>query len=377
MSDQATYDDLLSRTRAIVDNIVDGVVTIDDQGLIETVNPSVERIFGYAQDELIGRNIAMLMPNPYRSQHDQYLANYLETGKKKVIGIGREVRGLRKDGSEFPLDLAVSEMRINGKRMFTGIVRDISERKETEAKLQQAMREVHEQKVKEEFIATVSHELRTPLTSIKAALELIEHTNDSVPQETHLLLDIARKNSERVLLLINDILDAAKLEASEMDVSINRIPLRQFLETAINDNQTYASKYNVTFALKECPSTTYVDVDPNRMMQVMGNILSNAAKFSPAGSTVEILAREDDRQIRISIRDQGDGIPEEFHNRIFKKFSQAKTNTPQGGTGLGLYIAKSIVDKHNGTLSFETQNGEGTEFHIDLPKREQQGEQAT
>lgn len=195
--------ELLARTKAILDTIVDGVITISDRGLIETVNPAAEKIFGYKLQELAGKNVSMLMPNPYRAEHDQYLDNYLSTGEKKIIGIGREVTGLRKNGSTFPLELAISEMEVSGQRMFTGIVRDISERKETEEKLRSAMRRVHEQQIKDEFIATVSHELRTPLTSIKASLDLIiGGAIEANSDQADTLIQIAQKNSDRLLLQI-------------------------------------------------------------------------------------------------------------------------------------------------------------------------------
>ncbi|CAA0103174.1 PAS domain-containing sensor histidine kinase [Zhongshania aliphaticivorans] len=361
--------ELLARTKAILDTIVDGVITISDRGLIETVNPAAEKIFGYRLDELSGKNVSMLMPNPYRAEHDQYLNNYLSTGEKQIIGIGREVTGLRKNGSTFPLELAISEMEVNGQRMFTGIVRDISERKETEDQLRSAMRRVHEQQIKDEFIATVSHELRTPLTSIKASLELIiGGAIDKKSSQADMLINIAHKNSDRLLLLINDILDISKIESEKMQFNRQDIRVKPFLETAIFDNQAYAEKHQVKFILKQCPDSLYINVDPDRLMQVMSNLMSNAAKFSNQNSVVEISAYKVDNSVRIAVSDKGRGIPNDFQNRVFDKFTQADTSDKRemNGTGLGLHISKAIVEQHNGALSFISTPDKGSEFYIDL-----------
>lgn len=368
--------DLLNRSKAILETMVDGVITINNQGLIDTVNPAAERIFGYQSQELIGRNVSMLMPSPYREEHDGYIHSYLTTGTKKVIDIGREVRGQRKNGDVFPMELAVSEMLIKGERMFTGIVRDISERKDTEEKLREAMRRVHEQRIKDEFISTVSHELRTPLTSIKASLDILKSgalTND--PEKSEALIDIAQKNSERLLLLINDILDISKIESEKMQYRITRIPLRSFLETAISDNRVYGDKYQVRYVLGECPDHLSIEVDPDRMMQVMSNLLSNAAKFSPLNTEVHVSAEETKHGVRIVVKDQGKGIPEEFQPHIFEKFTQADSSNQRaiGGTGLGLHISKAIVEHHEGELSFNSSVKNGTEFYIDLRKKGETG----
>jgi len=370
--------ELLARTKAILDTIVDGVITISDRGLIETVNPAAEKIFGYKLDELAGKNVSMLMPNPYRAEHDQYLNNYLSTGEKKIIGIGREVTGLRKNGSTFPLELAISEMEVNGLRMFTGIVRDISERKETEDQLRSAMRRVHEQQIKDEFIATVSHELRTPLTSIKASLELIiGGAIDKKSSQADMLINIAHKNSDRLLLLINDILDISKIESEKMQFNRQDIRVKPFLETAIFDNQAYAKKHQVKFVLKQCPGSLYINVDPDRLMQVMSNLMSNAAKFSHHDSIVEISADNINGSVRIAVCDKGRGIPKDFQNRVFDKFTQADTSDKReiNGTGLGLHISKAIVEQHDGTLSFVSTPGKGSEFYIDLSMTEGSAQQ--
>lgn len=352
--------DMENRTKAIVETVVDGIVTISELGIMESVNPAVTRMFGYTEAEMVGQNIKMLMPNPYKDEHDGYLKHHNETGEKRVIGMGREVEGQRKDGSTFPLELAVSEMIINGEKHFTGIVRDITERKQAD-------------KLKEEFISTVSHELRTPLTSIRGSIGLLTgglagELSDKAKQ----LLAIAHNNTERLLMLINDILDLSKIESGQMDFNFQEIEVLPFLEEAIESNHGYAEQYGVEFIL-ECSvnvNGTKLQADANRLMQVMNNLMSNAAKFAPKGDKIKISAARHHQQIRISVTDHGCGIPKELESRIFDKFTQADSSDTRkvGGTGLGLNISKAMVEKHNGRIAFLSELGVGTTFYFDIPE---------
>ena len=347
-----------SCNKAILDTVVDGIITIDKFGIIETVNPATLNIFGYSQIEMVGQNIKMLMPNPYKDEHDGYLKHHHETGEKRVIGIGREVEGQRKDGSIFPLELAVNEMIINGEKHFTGIVRDITERKQAD-------------KLKEEFISTVSHELRTPLTSIRGSIGLLTgglagEFSDKAKQ----LLAIAHNNTERLLMLINDILDLSKIESGQMDFNFKEMEVLPFLKEAIEANHGFAGQYGVEFVLECSVNGAMLQADANRLMQVMNNLMSNAAKFAPKGDKIKISAARHHQQIRISVTDHGSGIPKALEGRIFDKFTQADSSDTRqvGGTGLGLNITKAMVEKHNGRISFVSELGVGTTFYFDLPE---------
>jgi len=173
-----------ARTRTIVDNVIDGIITIDERGTVHSANPAAEEIFGYLEEEMIGNNVNMLAAEPYRSAHDRYLANYMTTNIRKIIGIGREVEGERKNGDHFPMDLAVTEVVIDDQRMFVGIIRDITQRKEMD-------------RLKGEFISTVSHELRTPLTSIRGSLGLITGgAMGDISASARELVDMAEKKSQ-------------------------------------------------------------------------------------------------------------------------------------------------------------------------------------
>lgn len=345
--------------RNIVENMVDGLITIDERGIVSSFNAAAEKIFGYQSEEVIGNNIKMLMPEPYHSEHDGYLENYHQTGAKKIIGYGRDVEGQRKDKSCFPMDLAVSEIVINNQKLYTGLVRDITERKQME-------------KMKNEFISTVSHELRTPLTSIRGSLGLLSGgAVGELPKQATEMLKIASNNTERLLLLINDILDIQKIESGQIAFKFQRLDLMPFLQQSLADNAFYAEQYGVKFVIAQELSDARVYADKDRLMQVMANLLSNAAKFSPENETVEVsIARHHNALVRISVTDHGSGIPEEFQPKLFDRFTQSDSSDTRqkGGTGLGLSITKTIVEKHGGDIGFVSREGIGSTFFIELPE---------
>lgn len=365
---QKAFKNSEARIRAVVDTVLDGIITIDGKGTIETFNPAAERLFGYAAEEVIGENVKVLMPEPYHSEHDGYIQSYRDTNEAHIIGIGREVTGRRKDGSTFPMALAVSEMAVSGTQMFTGIVRDITVQKQAE-------------KIKNEFVSTVSHELRTPLTSIKGSLGLIQSgAIGELPDKLKSMLDIAYSNSDRLVRLINDILDIEKIEAGKMDFQMAPLDLGPLLEQAIEANKGYGEEHGVSFVLSSDLPEARIEGDHSRLMQVLANLLSNAAKFSPDGSNVDVRLEQHEGNFRVSVTDNGPGIPEEFQDKIFGKFSQADSSDTRqkGGTGLGLNITQAIMEQHGGSIGFETEVGKGTTFFFNLPAlQEREAVQAT
>ena len=634
--------DVEARQRAVLETMVDALITIDDRGIVESMNPAAERLFKYRAEEVIGNNISLLMPEPYRSEHDDYLSRYLVTNDARVIGIGREVRARRKDGSVFHAELAVSQMEIGGQIFFSGILRDISDRKLAEEQLESSymlqnvlnlllntslkrltfdefltqaldivlampfaaahsrgaiflvdedgqslvmraqreltsaereryagidvnhslcgraaqsgrtqyvtgdegpdrpracmnyycipmvlkgtvlgvivvfpdnaharsvdeafldvvgrsmativdrmqaqeklnqfkttldmtldcvfmfspdtleffyvnqgavaqvgytydelmhlrafditptldesrfremiqpmlsgeqpainfetthghkegsripveiflqyihphgessrfvaiVRDITERKkvdrMKDEFVATVSHELRTPLTSIRGSLGLLTGgAMGALPAHAAELLDIAHKNTERLLLLINDLLDMNKLSAGQVQFKFSPIEIKSFVEQAVSANAAYAEQYHVTFQVKALPERVCMLGDSDRLMQVMYNLLSNAAKFSSAGAVVEIGAKCQEGRVRISVTDHGPGIADSFRNKIFERFTQSDSSDTRkvGGTGLGLNISRSIIERHSGRLDFESREGQGATFYFEL-----------
>lgn len=356
---EAAYRDQAVRLVSILDNVVDGIITINESGSIESWSKGAQRLFGYEADEILRRNVKVLMPEPYQSAHDGYLRRYVQTGERRVIGRRIEVEALTKAGERIPVDLGISELRLDDRRLFIGIVRDISERLEVE-------------RLKAGFVSTVSHELRTPLTSIAGSLGLLAGgVAGALPPKASRLIDIAKLNCERLVLLINDILDLERAESGSMELRLEQQPLQPIVQQAIELNRSYAHNFAVSIELDPLAEDAAVLVDRDRLIQVLTNLLSNAAKFSPRGGLVRVSIQSDGDSARVSVLDKGPGISADFKDRIFRRFAQADSSDSRAksGTGLGLSIAKAIMEKLGGTIGFESELGEGSVFYITLPVR--------
>jgi len=343
--------------KAIVDNTIDGLITIDRRGIILRYNRGCEDIFGYTTGEAVGQNVSILMPAKDAAHHDSYLERYARTGEKRFIGVRREATGRHKDGHPVDLEVAIAEIKVGGEVLFSGIVRDITERKKVE-------------RIKSEFISTVTHELRTPLTSIMGSLGLLRSGSlGALSQKCTRMINLAHDNGTRLVNLINDILDIDKIEAGQLEFKHNTQNLKALIKKAAEQNAAYAHQHSASIIIDPMPDDITVETDADRFQQVMGNLLSNAAKFSPKGGKIQIGANRRGDMVRISVTDQGPGIPPAFRNRVFAKFAQADSSDARekGGTGLGLSICKAIVERMGGEIGFESETGVGTTFHFDLP----------
>jgi PAS domain S-box-containing protein len=358
---ETAYRDQATRLSSILDGVVDAIVTINESGSIESWSRSAEQLFGYTAAEVLRRNVRVLMPEPHSSAHDGYIRRYMQTGERRIMGQRREVEALHKDGRRIPVDLGISEMRIGSRRLFIGIIRDLSSRQEIE-------------QLKSGFVSTVSHELRTPLTSISGSLGLLAGgIAGALPGKAARLIDIAKLNCERLVRLINDILDLERAESGRLELRLAAQRLKPIVRQAIEANRAYAQNFGATIELAGDSDDASVLVDHDRLVQVLTNVLSNAAKFSPRGGVVSVAIRTDADSVRVSVRDQGPGIAPEFQPRIFQRFAQADSSDSRakGGTGLGLSIAKTIVGQLGGSIGFDSTPGEGATFHITLPMRQE------
>jgi len=342
--------------RTILESIADAIITIDGKGLITSFNQAAEKIFGYQSDKIIGKDISILLPEKKRKIHQNYLENK-SLYASQIIDQTRDVEGQRKDGSLFPVELMVTVMKGKKQQGFVGVLRDITDRKRID-------------KIKNEFISTVSHELRTPLTSIHGSLALISGgAAGEVSEQVNKLIEIADNNTRRLLLLINDILDIQKIESNQMSFDLQCIEVFPFVKQALEDNTGYGEQYGVKFIITQSDTKLKMFADKDRLMQVMANFLSNAAKFSTKGNAIEVsMTRHQNSTIRISVTNHGSCIPKEFQSKIFEKFTQLDSSDTRqkGGTGLGLSIARAIIEKHNGRINF-TSRKESTTFYFDLP----------
>lgn len=352
----------LRLTQSILDTAVDAIITIDHAGDIQSANRAATRMFGYAQDELLGRNVRMLMPGPYRDEHDGYLESYARTGHRKIIGVGREVPCLRKDGSVFPGELAVSEVKLEDRIVFTGVMRDLTERQQSERKLHRAEQRVQ---AAEELasvgtlVAGLAHEIGTPMGVIQGHAKLLEkHVTNEKAQWR---LKTIQEQIGRISRIIQSLLNMARPKASE------RIPvaLEPLVETTLSFLAEKLKRRGVTVVCDFEP-TSSVTGDPERLQQLLLNLFLNATDAMPEGGELRLGLRPDGKAgVQLDVADTGTGIPAESLDRIFDAFYTSKEAGK--GNGLGLMVASRIVADHGGTIEVESALGRGTVFSIHLP----------
>lgn len=353
-----------ARMRAIVETAPDGIVTVNADGTIESVNSAMERLFGYEASELIGEDVNLILPGLLSGgtgEADE--PNPIRTGERRVFGIGREFYGTRKDGSLLPVEVSLSVIRLEDHQILTGIVRDVTERKEAENRVR-------------EFYSTVSHELRTPLTAIRTALGLMESTVLEQVSHAKPVLDIACEEADRLIRLINDILDIRKIEAGKMDLQLKRLHANDIVRRAVDSIESLARDAGIGIET-ELEDGAILLADEDRLQQVLSNLLSNAIKFSPERSSVLVKVFEDRGKCRFEISDDGPGIPDDEVEKLFGRFEQVsvRDGRSKGGTGLGLAIAKAIVEQHGGQIGVgksADQSRSGSIFWFELPLASQE-----
>lgn len=357
-----------SRMDAILDTAVDGIITIDSRGLIQSFSHSAERLFGWKADEAIGRNIKMLMPEPDQSQHDGYLHNYKTSGTPKIIGIGREVMGLRKDGSLMPMRLAVGRVDLPNERLFVGFVTDITERHALEASLREtAERAERAATAKSTFLANMSHEIRTPMNSIIGFTELLLQGNLTSAQRNH--LNTVRQSSGLLLGLINDILDTTKMENGSLTLESIDFSLKGLALQIESSMRLGAQDKHLTLTPhypNDMPE--YFKGDPLRILQVLTNLVGNAIKFTEHGR-VDVSFSYVKAMVHVQVADTGIGMTPQQAESIFAPFTQADASISRrfGGTGLGTTIARQLVEQMGGSIEVKSELGLGSIFHVRLP----------
>lgn len=361
---EAALQESEARMRAIFETAIDAIITIDERGRLERLNPAAERMFGYAEAEVAGQNVSMLMPAPHAGSHDAYLAHYLQTGERKIIGKGREVEGLRKDGSVFPMDLTVAEMRLGERRMFTGMVRDITARKQAEARNESLVQELTS--ANEEltsFAYVVSHDLKAPLRGIGSLADWLsadyaDQFNDEGKEHMRLLI----QRVHRMGGLIDGILQYSRV--GRVKEALVPVDLNRLLGGVID---LLAPPAHIAVTVQAgLPTMT---VEPTRIEQVFHNLVSNAVKYmdKPQG-IIHIGCEGDSREWRFRVSDNGPGIEQRHFDKIFQLFQTLAPRDRVESTGVGLALAKKIVEMYHGRIWVESVPGSGTTFWFALPK---------
>ncbi len=347
-----------ARTRAVVDNVLDGIITMDERGVLESLNPAAEHIFGSRATDMAGQHFSMLMPESERDGYEDYVDNYFGAKHGKMMGFGLEITGQRRDGSLFPMELGISEMTLDKRRMLIGIVRDITERRKIEH-------------MKNQFISAMSHELRTPLTALIGSLDLLaEGIAGELPARGRSLLDIARNNTARLTRLVGNILDIDDIQSGNVKLDLQHLNLAALVAQTVDGNQGLAAAAGVRLVLEPGLTEAPVYGDDTRLTHVIDHLISNAIKFSPPSSRVKVRVEEDGSNIRVSVLDHGPGVPEELRGRIFQTFAHTEffDVTSHAGAGIGLSVARAIVEAHGGAVGFDTAPGVATRFYFDLPQ---------
>ncbi len=351
---------------AIQDNTVEGMITISTEGTILSYNRACRKIFGYDAEEAIGRNVKFLMPEHYRTEHDGYLSNYLRTGQKKIIGTAREVQGQRKDGNVFPLDLSVSEVRVGGHLLFSGIVRDISEQKRIETEREQFINDLSRSNQDlDDFAYVASHDLRAPLRVIgNASSWLEEDLADALDDESRENLQLIRSRIMRMEQLLNDLHEYSRAGRSTDARYQTLMPGAELMDEVL--------------MLVEQPEGFTINIDPGfasiqlpnmPLKQIFANLVSNAIKHNDTGTgVVDVLLEDGGGFHAFTVADDGPGIDPQFHEQVFKMFQTLKSRDVVEGSGMGLAIVKKHVENAGGTISLQSSAGEGCAFRFTWPK---------
>lgn len=385
---------------AIIQNAIDGIITIDERGKIESINPSACKLFDYTPEEVIGKNVSMLMPPPDKQQHDEYLNRYQRTGHAHIIGIGREVVGLKKDGAIFPFRLGISEVQYSGRKIYTGFIHDLSREKEAETQLKEYAAHLEElveertqslkatvealQTAKEEvslslekekelgllksrFVSIASHEFRTPLTSVQLSVSLIEKYAEPF-NSLNIVKHVGKIKSAvgNLTSILNDFLSLEKLESGMQQPTYNDFDLVQFAEVITEEMQVLA-KQNQNIIYQHTGTKSTVRLDQNLLRNCIVNLVNNAIKYSGENTFIGFTTEINKRDCIITISDNGIGIPEADQKHLFEAFFRAHNTGTIPGTGLGLNIVARYTNLMNGKIDFKSDVNQGTLFTITFP----------
>jgi len=412
---ETAYREADNKLRAILQTAVEGMIIMDQRGRIDLMNPAALKLFGYEDGELFGKNIKLLMPEPDHSRHDMYLQRYKETGRRNIIGKGREVMGRRKDGSLFPFSLAVSEVELRDKVMYVGLIHDLTDVKLAQRKLEDAnlnlerkvekrtkeleeinghLRAVNDRmeneiarrkeaeesalaalekekqlnEMKSRFVSMASHEFRTPLSGILTSVSLLaRYTGPEHADKREKHISTIKSSVRNLTGILNDFLSLDKLESGKVSVNVQEFPLQPIMEEFCAEmmNNCKAGQY---ITVKDDGNVDVVIADRHLLKNILINLVSNALKYSGEGQEVLVRLSRVERDFVVEVVDRGIGIPEKEQEHMFERLFRASNVTNVQGTGLGLNIVKKYVDLHGGTISFRSEEGKGSSFTVTIPQ---------
>lgn len=364
-----------NKINAIIQSAVDGVITINERGVMEMVNPAASRLFGYHPSELLGKSVNMLMPEPEKSSHDTYMQNYYHTGAGRIIGIGREVTGLRKDGTTFPFHLSISEVRLTDKRVFTGFIHDISDQKMAEEKLRRYAAELERSNHElQDFAYVSSHDLQEPLRKIQAFGDRLKaKETDHLSEQGKDYIDRMLNAAFRMQKLINDLLSFSRVTTKALPFT--KVDLNLLLPEVLSDLEVIIDKTGARIEFETLPA---IEAEAIQMRQLFQNLISNAIKFRKEDEkpvikiTSKLIQRKahltstpSDELLEIYVKDNGIGFDEQYLDRIFNVFQRLEGQKYEG-SGIGLAICRKIAIRHGGNITARSQPGKGSVFIVTL-----------
>ncbi|MFZ6053337.1 PAS domain-containing sensor histidine kinase [Halocola ammonii] len=359
-----------------------GIVVVDEKGEINMINPNAQEIFGYSQKELLGEKMEILLPKNLKAKHEGHRENYFLNPHARAMGIGLDLKAVRKNGQEFPVEISLGHYEIKGQKRAVAFVSDITERKKTEEALRQLNeqlelrvserttelsealgREKEMNELKSRFVSTASHEFRTPLSVIMSSVSLIERYTETEQQDKRDRHVHRIKKSVRNLTdILNDFLSLEKLQQGKMVKEEKSFNLEELVNECVDEARTTAqSGQSLVY---DHQGLTTVELDPKMTRNILHNLLSNAIKYSRPNSNVEVYTSVEKKKVTIEVKDHGIGIPENEQKHLFEKFFRANNTEGIQGTGLGLNIVKHYAELMNGKVTFESKPEEGTTFKV-------------
>ena len=355
---------------SLLESVPDAMVIADRDGAIVFVNQLAEKLFCYERGELLGKPLEALMPARFRQMHQVYRASYHATPRPRPMGLGLELFGLKKTGDEFQAEISLAPLRIGDQRYAITAIRDVSERKKLEERAQLYRKAQAEVRERDEFLSIASHELRTPVTALQLQLQMLQRSADrgrtEWPEEMAGKLDALERQTRRIAVLVNELLDVSRMRLGRLELKLEDLDLAEVARETVAHLEQEGARSGSTITL-DARGPAAGRWDRVRIEQVLVNLLANAIKFGE-GKPIRVEVDADEARARVVVRDLGIGISEDDQQRVFQRFERAVPSQHFGGLGLGLYIARQIVEAHGGAIALQSTPGAGTAFLVDLPR---------